>query len=908
MSSVERSGRVSLKLLMTKRIVILTFLLISIGLLRPAMSAAEETTRNISRSSGAFAPRIAADPNGDLHAVWQDEQLGFVYSRSVDGEWGQPQAANLPFIEEQRAQDTFELVGTTYFAPHLLIDSVGNLHGFWVNDDGTLFHSQTELDEVLNWRAVVPRAFELAENVLTFDAIVGADDQLLAAYVSSDDASDGGSGLYTMSRLSTNRQFWSDVQPQYASSYYRATEPEEVHINLAQNVESGQTVLVWDDPLLERVYYRDSADNGVTWDKIQTVDSRQSGDALASPRPADMVVALSGEQIHLVWHAGHTSIDCTLYHQWSANGGASWRRNTIETDYFVCPDSKTLLTSSDGMPWLLATWQGKMHQVVWVGTRWSTVEPLVALDQFTDAERVRTVQYACRQSLVVNDVLTTIGCDEQIVDNQPVYHDIWLTQQPLDSLAFAFKEVVWQEPTNLSAEIDHLADLKLLPEGETNLHAYWSEGGDIPSEQQIRYAAYNGLGWTAPATILQSPTGQTQQPSMAFDTDGRIYAAWRGDTDGQIFVSRTESTRASSASEWKAPIALPEPNRGSSEPQIAVGADGRISIVYVIEVNEDRGVYISHSTDQGETWTQPLAIVKGANVGWERITKPNLIVSGTGRYHLTWHNETGPAGVGTRSLHYASSEGGASWGELSVITDVPATWSRQLGVGEHLYQVWRVRDEIAYRESLDDGATWSRVELVSRLTSPLRSFDVTVDASGELNVVQVTDSAEIQHLRRQNGRWQVVDRSGFNTAIFDPDRPMAIAAFKNEKLVALQVGAAADNETATAASALLFTERTLTVDPATELSWTDLLRPNVTPVPEVDPGPLVVVALPTVEPLPTASTVEFATEPTQGVALPIIGALPSSGPLLLALAVIPSLLLIGGIATIVLVRMRRNRF
>lgn len=882
-----------------KRILILSSLILCLGLLYRAVRA-DDPAINLSQSSGAFAPQLVADAEGDLHAVWRDTQFGFMYSRSQEGVWDAPLAANLPFIEEVRRVDTFELLDTTYFTPLLLADEFGNMHGFWLDDDRTLLHSQIGIDNVPRWRQI-GSVTTIAHKVLDFDAAIGTNGTLLLAYVSTAQVADG---LYTTTRLRNNIR-WSAAVLQYESDYYRATLPEEVDVMLSHEVSNNHTVVVWDDPLLERLYYLDSADNGITWQELQTVDSRQSNDSLASPRPAELIVAQVGDEIHLVWQAGHASLNCTLFHQWSGDNGVSWGRSTIETGFTTCPDDKHLLMSAAGTPWLFIVWEDKMYQLVWDDDQWSTIQSFPELDQFIDPERVRAVQFRCRQPLIVADVLMTIGCDQQMVDRKPVFHDIWLTQHPLESLTFAFKASVWADPSIVVNEVAQVESLKLLPHATRGrIHAYWSEGGNLPSDQRIYYSSFDGSNWTNPATILQSPTGQTNQVSMALDGEGGIYAAWRGGTDGQIYTSRTDAVRAATASEWKSPVPLPAPNHGGSNPQIAVDTTtGRISLVFAIEVNEERGIYISHSFDQGESWTAPRVIANGASIGWDRVTKPQLLVSPSGRYHLMWHNETSPAGIGTLSLHYAYSDDGVEWKELSIMTDAPASWSRQLNRGEHIFQVWQVQDDLWYRESLDDGETWSRVESVSRLSAPLMAFDVTLDAAGELNVVQVTDSAEIQHLRRQNGRWQVLDRSEFDTAAFDPAGQMAIARLAETHLVAVQSGSGVDGEVVSDTPALLYTQRELIVKAAVSTPSSPvstLQRPTPTPEPEAESEAMIV----TTESL-TAATTTFPVQPDPGVSLPFVGTLPNNLASILSIAIVPAFLLVA-IAVVVLTRGRSD--
>ena len=89
----------------------------------------------------------------------------------------------------------------------------------------------------------------------------------------------------------------------------------------------------------------------------------------------------------------------------------------------------------------------------------------------------------------------------------------------------------------------------------------------------------------------------------------RACCTWPGAAarPGRSIYSRAKAGEAAAAG-WSAPQELPSPPRpalAADWPQLGIDAAGRLTVAYVVPINEGRGVYVVQSQDGGESWSPP---------------------------------------------------------------------------------------------------------------------------------------------------------------------------------------------------------------------------------------------------------------------------------------------------------------
>jgi hypothetical protein len=165
----------------------------------------------------------------------------------------------------------------------------------------------------------------------------------------------------------------------------------------------------------------------------------------------------------------------------------------------------------------------------------------------------------------------------------------------------------------------------------------------------------------------------------------------------------------------------------SGDPVALISLDGRYYIGY-IAINDGQGV--SHSTDQGQTWTA-VQVDNGGNLqDKNHLWVDNSLTSPYAGYvYDAWTDLAGNIGDYGDIYLSVSSNGGVSWSTRTNISDAVYAGSHNQGVnistgpyGE-VYAAWAIYDSwpsdekaIGFNKSLDGGTSWqSAVRIIDNL-------------------------------------------------------------------------------------------------------------------------------------------------------------------------------------------------
>jgi hypothetical protein len=511
-------------------------------------------------------------------------------------------------------------------------------------------------------------------------------------------------------------------------------------------------------------------------------------------------------------------------------------------DLGLCPSEIQFLDSGNGLVLVLTDQQ--IYLQAWDGSAWSAPQLQEALTSFLDPDTQRQVSLDCRQALLSgSEAMYLIGCGSGPAE------DIWLMQRPLLDLENWFAgEPVWSPPFSITNTPNEIIDPAMVVDGEERVHAFWSQHNDPISGApgiSIFYSFYSRLEggqWSRPEAILSSPEGKALQPAAAVDAQGRIMVVWSGGKTGEIFFSQTNPATASAASSWSEPVILPSPSPGARSPDIAVDPGGNIYVVYVISLNEGRGVYLTSSSDNGTNWRPPLEIFDAAAAHWAMVDTPRLAITSTNHLHLLWTRYSLPPEAFPEALYYSRSEdGGTSWSPAAVVVDKPALWSELVGVGEStINRIWQEQGSagttIWHEVSRDAGISWERTAPVSIFGEIIKSPSVSVDRATRLHLMQIVNRGvgtyALQHWVYDGERWGNDQSLEMNLPdASDISSPVASIS-PNGVLNVLFSSVTGNVESGSLQNNLLVTSRTLEVPEvvpvATQVS---------TPTPEAKPSP-----------------------------------------------------------------------
>lgn len=241
---------------------------------------------------------------------------------------------------------------------------------------------------------------------------------------------------------------------------------------------------------------------------------------------------------------------------------------------------------------------------------------------------------------------------------------------------------------------------------EVNYEVFWI--GEVPAllpremKTTIRLVRSEDRGTTWSEPVAVSPTvrrgyGEMPQPAEApgvFGTrrvvqgsqpvvapDGTVYVAWLDSTDdgsmegvGEIYVARSEDGGRT----FSAPLSASIFNEigfrprnaffrywGSSFPQVAIGPQGELYIVYTARppdrLDDDGDIYFVASLDRGETWSRPRRLNDDDGSALQFF--PAIDVGPDGVIHVMWGDmRDDPSQIRYHIYYTRSEDQGQSWG------------------------------------------------------------------------------------------------------------------------------------------------------------------------------------------------------------------------------------------------------
>ncbi len=194
------------------------------------------------------------------------------------------------------------------------------------------------------------------------------------------------------------------------------------------------------------------------------------------------------------------------------------------------------------------------------------------------------------------------------------------------------------------------------------------------------------------SAIFSSDSGYAGELAVVADSRGRIHIGWIDKVTGELNYSWVDSPQANNLFEWAEPIIVTTPSGTVSSPSIVVEQD-QIYIIYALTLNDNRGVYMTNSSDHGATWLDPALVFDAQAAGWEMVDDPHFSITGDGIYHALWTQMSHPQGIGPLGLYYSQSRDfwknlgpilklfsqdpllGAKWMLLARISSISPGWS-----------------------------------------------------------------------------------------------------------------------------------------------------------------------------------------------------------------------------------------
>lgn len=319
------------------------------------------------------------------------------------------------------------------------------------------------------------------------------------------------------------------------------------------------------------------------------------------------------------------------------------------------------------------------------------------------------------------------------------------------------KDDEWAEPINLSMSGAAAAPF-LVADTAGQLHAFWQDtfSGYVYTDSADgvvwRSPAAIRVPFSEPPFFV--PTDKDfrtlHQPAVVADGNTRLHAFWTN-ADGNLSYSRTLIDNVTEGQTgWTYPTQLVD---SASAPRAVVGEDGRLHVTYIRLHNtpdQPAGIYYLQSNDGGVSWSVPVRLYESAYL---RAVSPGQIhlqmVVLAGNIYVVW---TDPLQDIVFYIH--SSDNGETWTDpwpvdQREIDDAP-TASGPAGITllvdeQTVHLTWRKGNAEGgcsqyYQQSLDNGVTWQPLETVYTNLACATNNWLLLDQTGALFLLTELDA------------------------------------------------------------------------------------------------------------------------------------------------------------------------
>ena len=784
---------------------------------------------NLSHSGIAVNPGFVVDSEGAVHAVWQDDFANYVYTRFDGDQWSAPETTDLNRLFMLPTTSRSDLASYTGPNPLFVAGPTQYIFAFWISPEGKLFRSKVKN---LNFGdgAAWDSGHLIAPEAASFAVAVDPLGELHMAFLRPVDDAEKPAGIY-YTRSTNGGLTWAASVLLYESNYLRRLGEGGANLSLATTgTEDALSIFVaWDNAPRKQVLLVHSADGGKTWGQPGLVAGPEPGSG--SGGPFSIHVGATQKSVVLVWQSGQPGGSCRQVYQSSSDAGATWSDpQTMIENLLGCAQSNEFVTglanSPGGLLYFLTKTQSQIYLSAWNGRQWSEPQEQPILVGFEEPEIFTKVIYGCHRASLLGKRLYIIGCD------QGEGGDVWVTSRDLASNASSSNAPAWSQPLPVTDDTLKIKAVELVATSDDLIHAFFSQHQD----SAIYYAYWEGESWSRITPVIELPEGEASSPVIAAGPGNELFLITPNNL-GSLYFSRATSGNAATESRWSTPTRLGMGHDGEiGSVDIAWDDTGTVYVAYSVPVNDERGIYLVLSKDQGATWTEPLQVFDGAAAGFDLVGAPSLLTSADGLLHVIWKEQSiqGDGVPQPLSLYYARSEdSGQTFKDAEQIVEEPVAWREIVTDGNgNLHLLWQPQDTLTTvwdQASLDGGRSWEFPQgLPNEGTTPA----IMVDPVGQLHLVDAGLSS-LGHWLWDGSGWQPEAPLEWSLASQPSGAGELLAAAVNmqgKMVVALAVPTGASDA---AETLLIYSSRTLNLPPqqttTQELSTQTPLPPTLTP-------------------------------------------------------------------------------
>jgi PGF-pre-PGF domain-containing protein len=234
----------------------------------------------------------------------------------------------------------------------------------------------------------------------------------------------------------------------------------------------------------------------------------------------------------------------------------------------------------------------------------------------------------------------------------------------------------------------------------SNIHVVWHDNRDENYEIYYKNSTDAGVTWSSDVRLTNAAS-TSEDPSIALN-GSNIHVVWEDNRDGNYEIYYKNSTDAGVT--WSSDVRLTNNASSSGGPVIAVNGNN-LHVVWDDNRDGNYEIYYKNSTDAGVTWSSDVRLTNDAGYSY----LPSIALNGSNIHVVWWDNRDG-----NYEIYYKNStDAGVTWSsDVRLTNDASDSRYSTIALSEsNTHVVWEDnRDgnyEIYYKNSTDAGVTWS---------------------------------------------------------------------------------------------------------------------------------------------------------------------------------------------------------
>jgi hypothetical protein len=323
------------------------------------------------------------------------------------------------------------------------------------------------------------------------------------------------------------------------------------------------------------------------------------------------------------------------------------------------------------------------------------------------------------------------------VDRTGAINVVWVDDTPGNQVVYFSRSIdggaTFSPPVGLSSVAAYSSSPQISVDGAGNISVVW-ESDSAPVGILFRHSTDGGATFSPPVNLATNTTGSIA-PQMAIGVDGSINVVWEDDFNFQSDISFARSSDQGAT--FSPPTNLSHNAGNSSEAQIAVDLSGNINVAWMDDTPSNFAILFTRSTDRGATFPSVTNVSNSTGDS----SSPQIAVDASGNIFVVWQKNIPPA-LNQQIFFARSSDGGATFPTQNVSSDSGNSINPSMAVDTTggINLVWQDntpgRPNVFFARSVDAGVTFSSPpQNVSSDSGSSSDVQITADSNGNLNVV-----------------------------------------------------------------------------------------------------------------------------------------------------------------------------